>query len=74
MRSLWQSIPCIKNPASPLNLNCVCNVGWDLYRMVLWVSVAVGQLVAKIQAVKVGGWSYQKSTRKCERFIWNAWK
>ena len=56
MRSLWQSITCIKNPFSPFNLDWVCWRGWDLFKEVLWVSV--GQLAANLQAVKVGGWSY----------------
>ena len=53
MRSLWQRITCIKNPASPLNWTWVCKGGWYLSKEVLWVSV--GQLAAKLQAVKVGG-------------------
>ena len=53
MRSLWQTITCIKSPSIPLNLTCVCLEGWDLSKEVLWVSV--GQLASKLQAVNVRG-------------------
>ena len=53
MRSLWQTITCIKSPSIPLNLTCVCWGGWDLSKEVLWVSV--GQLASKLQAVNVRG-------------------
>ena len=36
-----------------LKNNCVNRRGLDLFKKVLWVSV--GQLTAKLQAVKVGG-------------------
>ena len=41
------------NPARPLNWNCACEGGWDLFKEVLWVSV--GQIALKLQAVKVEG-------------------
>ena len=53
MRSLWQSITCLKNPGSPLNWSCVCEGGWDLSNEVMLVSV--DQLAAKLKAVKVWG-------------------
>ena len=53
MRSLWQTITCIKSPSIPLNWTWVCWGGWDLSKEVLWVSV--GQLASKLQAVNVGG-------------------
>ena len=49
MRSLWQSITCIKNPTSPLNWIWVCKGGWDLSKEVL--RVFVGQLASRLQAV-----------------------
>ena len=36
-----------------MNWNYACEGGWDLSKDVLWVFV--GQLAAKLQAVKVGG-------------------
>ena len=52
MRSLWIGKTYIKNSFSPLNWN-LCWEGWNLSKMLLWVSV--GQLAAKLQAVKIGG-------------------
>ena len=46
MRSLWQNITCIKDPASPLNWIFVYKEGLDLSKEVLWVSL--GQLAAKL--------------------------
>ena len=43
----------IKSAARVLNRNCVNKEGLDLSKNVLWVSV--GQRVAKLQPVKVGG-------------------
>ena len=53
MKSLWQTITCIKSPSIPLNLTCVCWRSWDLSKEVLWVSV--GQLASKLQALNVQG-------------------
>ena len=44
---------CIKSAARLLNIDCVNKGDLDLSKKVLWVSV--GQLAAKLQAVKVGG-------------------
>ena len=44
---------CIKSVARVLNKDCVNKRGLDLSKNVLWVSV--GQGVADLQAVKVGG-------------------
>ena len=44
---------CIKSVARVLNKDCVNKGGLDLSKNVLWVSV--GQGVADLQAVKVGG-------------------
>ena len=52
MRSVWQSITCIKNHFSLLNWTWVCLGGSDLSKEVLWVSA--GQLALKLQAFKIG--------------------
>ena len=57
MRSLWMEIKYIKSAARLLDRDWVNKGGLDLSKEVLWVSV--GQLAAKLQAVKVGGWSYR---------------
>ena len=46
-------IKCIKGAAMLLDIDCVNKRGLDLSKEVLWVSV--GQRVAVLQAVKVGG-------------------
>ena len=46
-------IKCIKSAASFLTIDCVNKGGLDLSKEVLWVSL--GQRVAKLQPVKVGG-------------------
>ena len=53
IRSFLQGKIYPKNAASPLNRVYVNRRGLDLSKEVLWVSV--GQLAAKLQAVKVGG-------------------
>ena len=53
MRSLWTEIEYVKSAARLLDRDCVNKRGLDLSKEVLWVSV--GQRVAVLQAVKVGG-------------------
>ena len=53
MMSLWMEIKCIKSAARLLDRDWVKKGGLDLSKEVLWVSV--GQRVAQLQAVKVGG-------------------
>ena len=57
IRVLWTEIKYTKSAARLLNRVWVNKRGLDLSKDVLWVSV--GQLAAKLQAVKVGGWSYR---------------
>ena len=56
MRVIWMEIKCIKSAARLLDRDWVNIEGLDLSKEVLWVSV--GQLAAKLQAVKVEEWSY----------------
>ena len=56
MGSLWQGKTYLYNASSLLNSNWVNRRGLDLSKEVLWASV--GQLAAKLQAVKV--WDLKK--------------
>ena len=53
MKSLCTEIKCIKSAAKLLDIDCVNKEGLDLSKEVLWVSV--GQRLAVLGAVKVGG-------------------
>ena len=57
MRSLWMEIKYIQSDATLLDRDWVNKGGLDLSKEVLWVYI--GQRAAKIQAVKVRGWSYR---------------
>ena len=57
MRSLWMDIKYFKSAARLFERDWVNKGGLDISKEVLWVTV--GQLAAKLQAVKVGGWSYR---------------
>ena len=75
MRSLWQGKTYLSNASSLLDRDWVNKWGLDLSKEVLWVSLC--QRAAKLQAVKVGGWSYcpgiEPGLRSCGP-RWAAWQ
>ena len=53
MRSLWTEIKYVRSAARLLDKDCVNKEGLDLSKEVLWVFV--GQRIAELPGIKVGG-------------------